>query len=156
CAHEDGTGVELGMGAKHQAATVQSVTSRTLNVKFFSAANKTLPASILSSVAAQSPLVSSDIGFLGAPGLSKGAQELKAWQRLRLTSSANVAAVVNQLRKLDNVRFVRVDDEAHEDPASGDYTAQQTYQDLPPTGFGSRELWTYPGGRGAGITMFDI
>jgi serine protease len=146
--------------AVNLASTSQGVTlapSRALNVKFFSAANKSLPPSILQSVAGQSELISTrDIALLSAPGASPGVQELKAWQRIELTETANVQAVVNQLRKLDNVRYVRIDDNAPLDPASGDYTGNQTYQDLPPTGLGSRELWSLQGGLGAGITVFDI
>lgn len=39
------------------------------------------------------------------------------------------------------------------EPGIGDFTSRQGYLDAAPAGLGARQAWTYPGGRGQGVTV---
>ncbi len=157
---DDGPDSFKNIGKSSQAITNPLVDTRLLNVRLQEGASATLPGYLESQVVSFEPLFTLPESTLVAlqTAAGAGAPDLTRWYRIVVQPGTDVPSFRAQVRALDTVAYVEnAPDELTEPPAvTPDFEPTQGYLDPATGGLDVEFAWTFPGGNGQGITIFDV
>lgn len=154
--------------AKPQAKGVPpGYSSEIIDVKFRPIANTAIPASLLTPALSGlaldlRPLFSLQrqaITAMRAAGAARSGQpvpDLNLWFRIVLTPGADASDFMQKLKALSTVDIVEPAPLPTPPPATPDFSALQGYAGAAPGGIEAQYSWTFPGGAGAGIKIYDV
>ncbi|MCB0035472.1 MAG: S8 family serine peptidase, partial [Anaerolineales bacterium] len=155
------------VAASTKAINAPTAASTRIHLKFHddlppSPSTLWLPLSLRNSVETMEPLFQlpqQQLTALRANGRVHSGQtlpNLNQWVEIKLTAGSNADAILKTLQALTIVEYAELAPIPAPLPVTPDFTGNQGYLLAATNGVDAIHSWNFPGGNGAGITIFDV